>query len=220
MVREYIAAGGYVSGFTFNTGVVEDWASGWVPACGRQFRGAFFIKSASNSQAKINLLIARIVLRGNAPNQLTNEFRVLTQRRRKRENKQNNWKLWTCSRQFLSGFFTVFARLTLSNLSEMAMRTSLLLSKIFALSVSIVVTSISSEIPIRRLMIFYKWTQWVRELILFRLARKQNSYLQAIKKMSVFYSLTSRLLTIVKVKILSYTVALKIHPVTERLLRD
>ena len=36
-----------------------------------------------------NHLIARIVLRGNAPNQLTNEFRVLTTTKTKAENKQN-----------------------------------------------------------------------------------------------------------------------------------
>ena len=36
-----------------------------------------------------NLLIARIVLRGNTPNQLTNGLRAEQQRRQKRENKRN-----------------------------------------------------------------------------------------------------------------------------------
>lgn len=99
------------------------------------------------------------------------------------------------------------------------MRTSLLLSKIFALSVD------------RRDVDFFGNTHTKTYDILqvnaasqginiVKTGEKTKFISSSHKKMSVFYSLTSRWLTIVKVKILPYTVALKIHPVTKRLLRD
>ena len=90
-------------------------------SCGRRFRRAFFINS---TVFKRNRRISRTVLSFDGYRSV-NELSVNSKRRRKQENICTQNSSSECAAYFLVGFFAVIERLTVSNLIEMANRSSI-----------------------------------------------------------------------------------------------